>query len=407
MAARARRSARGSSWTRRRSRRSASCSSASHESVLGPRRRGCGQGGGKKSLFFCQSRSLTETVAERMRGRGRSTCSSTTAPCRSRSAGPPRSGSPTGRTPASSARRRSSWGSTSAISTSSSRRTRRRPCRRSCSGWGEPGAEPGTIANTTFLCEDPEAVLQAVALVELAREGWVERVAKQERCWPVLVHQLLAHDAPVRRRQRRAVLGAALARPRLPGDHARRVRRRDRAHEEGGVPLRGGRPAVDGAEGGEAVREEELPGALRRVLEPGALPRRHPREARHRVARAGLRRSPRRADEFVPPRRPRVDRRAREPRGSRGRRPRGAGGREAELGRVHPAAPRLRGVPADEARAHRDRALPVRRRRRVPSTSRRSATTSATCSAGPATPCRSTGAPRAGGRSPGGASTTR
>jgi ATP-dependent Lhr-like helicase len=48
------------------------------------------------------------------------------------------------------------------------------------------------MANTTFLCEETEAVLQAVALIELAREGWVERVNKQERCWPVLVHQVLA-----------------------------------------------------------------------------------------------------------------------------------------------------------------------------------------------------------------------
>jgi ATP-dependent Lhr-like helicase len=57
---------------------------------------------------------------------------------------------------------------------------------------GRTGRRAGTTANTTFLCEDPDAVLQAVALIELAREGWVERVAKQERCWPVLVHQLLA-----------------------------------------------------------------------------------------------------------------------------------------------------------------------------------------------------------------------
>ena len=57
---------------------------------------------------------------------------------------------------------------------------------------GRTGRRSGTTANTTFLCDDPEAVLQAVALVELAREGWVERVHRQERCWPVLVHQLLA-----------------------------------------------------------------------------------------------------------------------------------------------------------------------------------------------------------------------
>jgi ATP-dependent Lhr-like helicase len=57
---------------------------------------------------------------------------------------------------------------------------------------GRTGRRSGTTANTSFLCEDPEAVLQAVALIELAREGWVERVARQERCWPVLVHQVLA-----------------------------------------------------------------------------------------------------------------------------------------------------------------------------------------------------------------------
>src|SRR6185295_2133947 len=57
---------------------------------------------------------------------------------------------------------------------------------------GRTGRRAGTTANMTFLCEDPEAVLQAVALVELAREGFIEPVAGQDRCWPVLVHQLLA-----------------------------------------------------------------------------------------------------------------------------------------------------------------------------------------------------------------------
>ena len=37
-----------------------------------------------------------------------------------------------------------------------------------------------------------EAVVQAIALVELTREGWVERVHEGRRCFPVLVHQLLA-----------------------------------------------------------------------------------------------------------------------------------------------------------------------------------------------------------------------
>src|SRR5690606_25707515 len=57
---------------------------------------------------------------------------------------------------------------------------------------GRTGRRPNTIANTTFFCEDPDSVLQAIALVELAKEGWVEPIPPQERCWPVLVHQLLA-----------------------------------------------------------------------------------------------------------------------------------------------------------------------------------------------------------------------
>ena len=34
-------------------------------------------------------------------------------------------------------------------------------------------------------------MLQATALIELARQGWVEAVPVQDRCWPVLIHQLL------------------------------------------------------------------------------------------------------------------------------------------------------------------------------------------------------------------------
>ncbi|TNF27995.1 MAG: DEAD/DEAH box helicase [Deltaproteobacteria bacterium] len=57
---------------------------------------------------------------------------------------------------------------------------------------GRTGRRAGQVANTTFFCESVDALVQAVALVELAREGWVEEVAITDRCWPVLVHQLLA-----------------------------------------------------------------------------------------------------------------------------------------------------------------------------------------------------------------------
>lgn len=57
---------------------------------------------------------------------------------------------------------------------------------------GRTGRRSGQVANTTFFCETSEGVLQAIALIELARRGWVESISINERCWPVLIHQLLA-----------------------------------------------------------------------------------------------------------------------------------------------------------------------------------------------------------------------
>lgn len=57
---------------------------------------------------------------------------------------------------------------------------------------GRTGRRAGQTANTTFLCEADEAVVQAVALVELARSGWVESVELNDRCWPVLAQQIFA-----------------------------------------------------------------------------------------------------------------------------------------------------------------------------------------------------------------------
>ncbi len=57
---------------------------------------------------------------------------------------------------------------------------------------GRTGRRAGQVANTTFLCETAEGVLQAIALVELERSGWVEDVEVGDRSWPVLIHQLLA-----------------------------------------------------------------------------------------------------------------------------------------------------------------------------------------------------------------------
>lgn len=57
---------------------------------------------------------------------------------------------------------------------------------------GRTGRRQGQVANTTFFCETTDGVLQAIALIELARSGWVEPVAVNDRCWPVFIHQLLA-----------------------------------------------------------------------------------------------------------------------------------------------------------------------------------------------------------------------
>ncbi len=56
---------------------------------------------------------------------------------------------------------------------------------------GRTGRRPGKKANTLFLCGAEESALQAAALIGLAREGWVEPVDVDDRCWPVLIHQLL------------------------------------------------------------------------------------------------------------------------------------------------------------------------------------------------------------------------
>lgn len=146
---------------------------------------------GKKSLFFCQSRSLTEMVAERMRGRAVEVFvhhSSLSLEERR------------------SAEERFAHGTNACIVCTSTLELGidvgdldavfQANAPSSVSSFlqrmGRTGRRANTTPNTTFYCEEGEAVLQAVALIELAREGWVERVAQHERCWPVLVHQLLA-----------------------------------------------------------------------------------------------------------------------------------------------------------------------------------------------------------------------
>jgi len=60
------------------------------------------------------------------------------------------------------------------------------------SAHGRTGRRPGVDANMTFLCENAVAIVQATALARLAARGWVESAKDERRCWPVLVHQVLA-----------------------------------------------------------------------------------------------------------------------------------------------------------------------------------------------------------------------
>jgi ATP-dependent Lhr-like helicase len=57
---------------------------------------------------------------------------------------------------------------------------------------GRTGRREGTRSNCTFLCQSPETLLQATALMRLVERGWVEDVRPPERAAHVLAHQVLA-----------------------------------------------------------------------------------------------------------------------------------------------------------------------------------------------------------------------
>lgn len=162
-----------------------------HESVVGLAGDAAARASDKKSLFFCQSRALTETVAERMRGRGIDVfVHHSSVSLEERRAAEERFAHGTNAciVCTSTLELGIDVGDLDLVFQANAPSTVSSFMQR----MGRTGRREGTTANTTFFCDDPEAVLQATALIELAREGWVERVADQRRCWPVLVHQLLA-----------------------------------------------------------------------------------------------------------------------------------------------------------------------------------------------------------------------
>ncbi len=146
---------------------------------------------GKKSLFFCQSRAMTEAVADRMRGSGIEVFvhhSSVSTEERRLAEERFHQGTNACIVCTSTLELGLDVGDLDLVFQANAPSTVSSFLQR----MGRTGRRAGQAANTRFLCEDPEAVLQAVALIELARERWVESVPPQSRCWPVLVHQLFA-----------------------------------------------------------------------------------------------------------------------------------------------------------------------------------------------------------------------
>lgn len=146
---------------------------------------------GKKSLFFCQSRSLSEQVADKMRGESVDVfVHHGSVSLEERKAAEDRFATGTNACIVCTSTLELGIDvggldltfQANAPSTVSSFLQR----------MGRTGRREGTVANMSFLCDEPVAMVQAIAVCLLAAERWVEPVPTGERCWPVVVHQLLA-----------------------------------------------------------------------------------------------------------------------------------------------------------------------------------------------------------------------
>ena len=146
---------------------------------------------GSKSLFFCQSRSTTEAVAEYMR-RARTTVfvhhSAVSKEERLLAEESFHRGSDACIVCTSTLELGIDVGDLDSVLQSEAPDTVSSFMQR----MGRTGRRDGQASNTTFFCESTEGVLQAIALIELAKSGWVENVGVTDRCWPVFIHQMLA-----------------------------------------------------------------------------------------------------------------------------------------------------------------------------------------------------------------------
>jgi ATP-dependent Lhr-like helicase len=146
---------------------------------------------GTKSLFFCQSRATTEAVAEQMRREGTAVFvhhSAVSKEERQLAEELFHRGSDACIVCTSTLELGIDVGDLDRVLQADSPDTVGAFLQR----MGRTGRRAGQVANTTFFCQTDETVLQAIALIELAKSGWVESVEINDRCWPVLLHQLLA-----------------------------------------------------------------------------------------------------------------------------------------------------------------------------------------------------------------------
>ncbi len=146
---------------------------------------------GKKSLFFCESRSLAEAVAQRMRTRKTEVFvhhSSVSKEERAAAEHGFHEGSNVCITCTSTLELGIDVGDLDKVFQANAPSSVSSFLQR----MGRTGRREGAVANTSFFVEEMEAGLQAIALIELAKSGWVESLPVLSRCWPVMVHQLLA-----------------------------------------------------------------------------------------------------------------------------------------------------------------------------------------------------------------------
>ncbi len=146
---------------------------------------------GKKSLFFCQARALSEQVADKMRGGAVDVfVHHGSVSLEERQA----------------AEERFSTGTNACVVCTSTLElgidvggldlTFQADAPSTVSSFlqrmGRTGRREGTVANMSFLCTDSVGVVQSTAICLLSADKWVEPVKDERRCWPVLVHQTLA-----------------------------------------------------------------------------------------------------------------------------------------------------------------------------------------------------------------------